>query len=450
MKFISHTLERISGQNTILRTRFITIISLILLSLSFGQNAQGGGKTPMGSGAEKTSNNEIVLRTSIILDGVGGSMHDRDIHIKDGKITSITAHEGIADFDLRGLTVLPGLIDCHIHISSHFDNDGKIVFPDGEGNETHEQRALRAASNAYATLMGGFTTVQSPGEALDRPLAEITSTGKLPGPRILTSFGRIGDMNDPGTPSEIRSTVRKLKTEGADFIKLFASSSVGKKEETEWADEQIAAACQEARAVGLRTIVHAHLDHGAQVAVRSGCTSIEHGTHLSDETLALMGQKGVYLDPNLSVTPNYLKNRDHFLGQGGYTPERFARMEENLEKTTKNLVDLIQRAKKFGVQVVLGTDIIAGSFGRSGDEIVYRVEGGAQTPMEAIISGTSLAAKSLWLEEQIGRIEPGYFADIIAIEGDPLIDISSIRRVKFVMKEGRIYRSELLCGQELR
>ena len=202
-------------------------------------------------------------------------------------------------------------------------------------------------------------------------------------------------------------------------------------------DAQIEAACSEAKALGRPAAVHAHASGGARPAVLSGCTSIEHGTFLTDEVLDLMAQRGVYLDPNLSNVPNYIDHKQAFLGLGNFTEQGFAEMAKDLPIR----FNLIQRAMARKVPVVFGTDAVAGLHGHNSEEFIMRVRDGKQPPADAIISATSRAAESIGLGSRIGAIAPGMEADLVATEGNPLDDITNVRRVVFVMKGGRVYKN---------
>lgn len=198
-------------------------------------------------------------------------------------------------------------------------------------------------------------------------------------------------------------------------------------------DAQIEAVCSEARAQGLRTLVHAISAGSAKAAIRAGCTAIEHGDFVDDEALAMMAAKGVYFDPNFLVLHNYLDLRSSF----DFTPPVF----ESLEKALQPTADVLRNARRHNVKVVFGTDAVAGAHGRNSEEFIYRVRDGGDKPMDAILSATSVAAESLGLADKIGRIAPGLAADLIAIDGNPLEDITAVRRVVFVMKAGRVYKN---------
>lgn len=369
----------------------------------------------------------IVIQTSTILDGCGGVLKDRQIVIEGSKIRTVAAGTAKPTYDLRGLTVMPGWIDTHIHLNWHLDANNKSV----SGGGKPEDMALATAADAYITLNGGFTTVQSVGAAIDANVRDIVARGLLPGPRILTSLRQI--QQDAGDPEALRALVRRLKEQGADVIKLFATSGLGAGGSQTMSDAQIQAVCGEAKAVGLRSVVHAIGDAGARAAVLAGCTSIEHGTFLSDETLELMAQRGTFFDPNLLVLHNYLDNRASYT----FTAELLDTLEKGIAPTE----DVIRRARAHKVKVTFGTDAVAGSHGRNAEEFVYRVRDAHDSPMDAVISATSWSAESLGMGNLIGTVAPGFEADLVATDGNPLDDITAVRRVVFVMKGGRVYRN---------
>lgn len=381
----------------------------------------------------------ITIRAGRVYDGKGNVARDVVLQIDDGKITRIGRAAGKVTCDLSSMTLMPGWIDTHVHIGWHFGKSGRF---DNSG-ETPVQEALYGAENAYATLQGGFTTVQSLGAASDVDLRDAIARGVLPGPRLLTSIRQInertgGTNRELATPDQLREVVRKAKADGADVVKLFASASIRDGGRQTMSDAQIQAACGEAKAQGLRAIVHAHSAESMKAATLAGCAQIEHGTFASDEVLALMAERGTYFDPNVGlVLQNYLENKSRFLGIGNYNEEGFAYME----KAIPTVVEMFKRAVKVPkLKIVFGTDAVAGAHGRNVEEAIVRVRDGGQKPMDAIISMTSLAAQSLLLQDRIGSIAPGLEADLVAVDGDPLTDITALRRVRFVMKQGKVYR----------
>lgn len=376
----------------------------------------------------------MIVKTSTLIDGTGHVLRNQQIAIENGRITGIGPNKDKPTVDLSGLTVMPGWIDTHVHPTWYFNRDGWLE-QEGEGSKsTPQQAALYAEANLYATLIGGFTTVQSVGAAFDGDLREMIAADRIPGPRLLTSLAQITENS--GTPKQIRGIVDKLKAQGADLIKLFATASIRDGGKMTMSAAQIDATCGEAAKVGLRAIVHAHASDGARAAILAGCTSIEHGTFLDDATLQLMARRGVFFDPNFLVLHNYLDNKPKFLGIGNYTEEGFAYMQKGLPL----VADVLRRARKAHVKIVLGTDAVAGSHGRNAEEFIYRVRDGGDRPMDAVLSGTSVAAESLRMADKIGSIAAGMEADLVATDGNPLEDITAVRRVAFVMKHGNIYK----------
>ena len=371
----------------------------------------------------------LVISAGTVIDGRGAVLHNQQITIEGSRIVSIDDSKIAADIDLRKYTLMPGWIDTHVHLDWHFGKDGKIV---RQRNEAPEELVLRDAENAWLTLQGGFTTVQSVGSRPDGYVRDRINNGQLPGPRILTSLIQI--MDKSGDPEKLRALVQKTKAEGADLIKLFATSGLGAGGAQTMTDEQIQATCNEATAQGLRSVVHAIGDSGIRASVLAGCTSIEHGIFATDESLRLMAEKGAYFDPNFLVLHNYLEHLANY--------DFNATTETALRNALPKTADVLKRARKYGVKVVLGTDAVAGAHGRNAEEFIYRVNEGGENPMDALISGTSLAAEALGLGTTVGTIARGYEADLVAVDGNPLEDISAVRKIVFVMKSGRVYRSK--------
>jgi imidazolonepropionase-like amidohydrolase len=375
----------------------------------------------------------VVIRAGTILDGRGGSMRDVAVVVRGSKIDRInTAPSGSATYDLRRLTLLPGLIDTHVHIGWHFGKSGRL---ENEG-ESAAESMLYGAENAWMTLTGGVTTVQSVGSPSDATLRDAIARGVLPGPRILTSIRSLTD--DKLTPDQLRTAVRRLKDEGADLIKIFASRSIRDGGAQTMSQEQLAAACGEAALAGLRTMVHAHSPESMRAATLAGCTQIEHGVFATPEVLRLMAERGTYFDPNIGVVlQNYLSNKSKFLGIGNYNEEGFAHMEKAIQR---NFAMIKEAVKIPNLKLVFGTDAVAGAHGRNVEELIVRVQQGVPA-MDAIVSGTSRAAESMRLADRIGSIAAGMEADLIAVEGDPIEDITTLRRVLFVMKGGKVYKN---------
>ena len=397
---------------------FVVVLTFLVLGISM-TNAQ-----------EKP----IAIVAGTIIDGSGKILHNQTIVVQNSKITSIGGQipPGALVYDLGSLTVTPGLIDTHAHIMWHFDN-GRLSGKD----EPPLQGMLHAVDNAVVTLDAGFTTIQSPGSPEDKYLRDAINRGIIPGPRILTSLQPLTEKS--GDPEKLRELVRERKQQGADFIKIFASKSIREGGDQTMTDAQLQAACGEAKKLGLRTLIHAHADSAAKAASIAGCTSVEHGAFVTDATFELMAKNGTYYDPNIGlVLQNYIANKEKYIGIGNYNEEGFA----DMVKGEAIVLAGFKRALKInGLQIIYGTDAVAGAHGRNGEEYIARIKQGGQEPMAALISATSLSAKSLGLADQIGTIAPGMQADIIAMDGNPLTDPTSVRRVEFVMKGGTIFKN---------
>jgi imidazolonepropionase-like amidohydrolase len=374
-----------------------------------------------------------VLKVGTAYDGKGKTIRNTTIVVEGAKIARIggPVPAGAVTYDLSALTVSPGWIDTHSHIGYHFGDDGR----NGGRGEPPSKSTLRAVDNAVVTLDAGFTTIQSPGQLADKDLRDAIARGLIPGPRILTSLQPLTETS--GAPDKLRELVRQRKEEDADLIKIFASKSIREGGAQTMTDEQLKAACGEAKSLGLRTIIHAHSAESAKAATLAGCTSIEHGAYVTDEVFSLMEERGTYYDPNIGlVLQNYLENKPKFLGQGNYNEEGFAFMEKGIAITRDTFKKALTHKK---LKIIYGTDAVAGAHGRNYEEFIVRVRDGGQDPMAALISATSLSAESLNLGEQTGSLAAGMQADIVGFDGDPLHDVNAARRAVFVMKAGKVY-----------
>jgi imidazolonepropionase-like amidohydrolase len=374
----------------------------------------------------------LVLLAGHVLDGRGGQLAHARIGVANGKITSLQATGQGDVIDLRRYTVMPGWIDVHVHLESHFSRDGRIA----TDQEPPGEAALGIAQSAWDSLMGGFTTVQSVGDPAEKPLRDLIRDHGFPGPRVLTSLAWIqGDASIP--PATLRAMVRARKADGADLIKIFASGSQREGAKPTFTEEQLGILCSEASAVGLRSMVHAYRSQVA-AAARAGCNEIEHMTYASDAEVGVAIAAGAYLSPQVGlVVQNYIQNKARYIGTGNYTEQGMATMQRDMPEDIR-ICTLAVHAP--GAKLVFSTDATAGAHGRNAEEFLGRVKYCGQSPMAALVSANATAAAALGLGDRIGSLAPGYEADLIALDGDPLKDLTAVRRVVLVMRGGVIYK----------
>lgn len=382
----------------------------------------------------------------------------RIVEIRDGFVDA-AAFPGATVIDQRERFVLPGLIDSHVHLVS--DLGGQAGFLSGitENLPTH---AYRAAENAEKTLMAGFTTVRNLGDdgGVTLALADSTAAHRLPGPRIIDAGesisttsghmdGRLGFNDDfrETIPHEnvcngvesCREAVRIQVGRGARVIKIATTggvnSRIGAGLGAQMFEDEARALIETAHLYGLKVAVHAHGADGVNMALRLGADSIEHGTIFDDETLRLFRQSGAYYVPTLSTVNGYLERLA--ADPNAYSPEVMPKIRWRISITGQSL----RRAVPAGVRIAFGTDAGVSKHGRNADEFALMVQHG-MTPMTAIVAATVNAADLLGLSNEIGTLEPGKRADIIAVDGDPLTDVSVLTSMDFVMRDGRVYRDE--------
>jgi imidazolonepropionase-like amidohydrolase len=381
----------------------------------------------------------VAVTARRVFDGTGKIHLDAYVVVQQGRITSVgprpTGFSGRV-YDLGDATVMPGLIDVHSHVVWYVNSKGRLHTSDD--GDTPTMSALAAAANAYATLLSGVTTLQSPGSPEDKELRDAIARSALPGPRILTSLGSLNERS--GNADELRQRVRDFKQRGADVIKIFASRSIRDGGGQTMTDEQLRAACGEAKAIGLRALVHAHAAEAMKAAVLAGCDQIEHGIFATDEVLRLMAERGTYWSPQCGlVFRNYLNNKPYFEGIGNYNAEGFAAMERAMPLG----IAAIKRGLAVpNLKIVFGTDAVAGAHGKNVDDLICRVNEVGQPAMAALVAATSLAAQSMGLADSLGTLAGGKVADLIGVPGDPTADITAMRRVMFVMQGGRVYRND--------
>lgn len=403
------------------------------------------------------------LHCGAVLDGIAEQpQREMTIVVEAGKIARIergylAPPAGTMAIDLKNRTVLPGLIDCHVHIE--WEQNRATYLENFTLNEADV--AYRAAAFAEKTLLAGFTTVRDlGGMGPNISLRNAIEKGLATGPRILTAghalsiTGGHGDHTNGAKddlfdaplpesgicdgPDQCRKAARNQVKRGADLIKVCATGGVlslardGRR--PQFAEDELRAIVQTANDLGVAVAAHAHGDEGMRRAVEAGVSSIEHGTFMSEETMEAMKKHGTYLVPTLTAG---WAVTDSALSAKGFFPELVRQkalgMGPKLEETCG-------KAFKKGVKIAFGTDSGVSPHGKNGLEFLFMRRAGLP-PIECIRAATTHAAVLCRMQDKIGSLEPGKLADIIAVEGDPLADIEAMLRVRFVMKNGVVYKN---------
>ena len=400
-----------------------------------------------------------AIRAGKLIDPDSGTvLTGQTIIIRDVKVESVgnnvTIPSNAKIIDLRNMTVLPGLIDCHTHLADGAHDSE----PMDQFKKTAARIALESVPNARAMLESGFTSVRDVGtyRALgDIALRDAIQRGDIVGPHMfvagayVTISGGAGaatglapDISLPwdlhygeaNGPWEVRKVIRKLANDGADHIKILSSGAVlthgSNPNSQEFTPEELHAAVDEASHFGLRVEAHAHSPEGIKNAIRAGVASVEHATMIDDEGIALAKQHGTYLDMDI-----YDEECIQEAGKNGSMPKDFLEHDAELGRVQR---DNFRKAVAGGVKMSFGTDAGVCAYGTSGKQFAFMVKYG-MTPMQAIQAATNNAADLLGHSE-IGSLKPGKLADIIAVAGDPLTDIRLLENVQFVMKQGKIYK----------
>ena len=397
----------------------------------------------------------VIHAGSVIRDAGGAASGPATITVTDGRIVSIedgTLDKPGADrtIDLSDKTVLPGLIDLHVHLSG--DPGGDFW---KEAVEPDEWGVVVGAKNARLTALAGFTTVREAGSAQHTAysLRRGTAEGLIPGPRIVAAgpplaiVGGHGDVSGfkPEInavltsgytctgPVECAEKVRRASQNGADVIKITATGGVlsqqGRGLEAHFTDAEMKSIADTAHSLGLKVMAHAHGARGIEAAARAGIDTIEHGTYIDEAAARAMRENGTILVPTLMAFQG-IKDR---LGQGIYSPV----VEDKVRAVAPYAESIVERARKWNVKLAFGTDAGVFDHGQNGRELALMRKGGMSNS-EALASATTEAAAVLGLENEIGRLAPGYSADIIAVDGNPLADVSVLENVDFVMVRGRV------------
>ena len=386
----------------------------------------------------------------------GVMLADQTILIRDGKIEAVgkgfAIPVGANVIDLSNMTVLPGLIDCHTHLADGAHGTEPIL----QLTKSASQTVLESIPNARMTLESGFTTVRDVGvyRALnDVALRDAINKGYVVGPRMfvagayITITGGAGAMTgiapdvqlpldfrygEANSPWEARQKVRLLYHSGADHIKILTTGAVlthdSNPNTMEFTPEEIKAVVDEAKSFGLRVEAHAHAAEGIKNAIRAGVASVEHATLIDDEGIALAKEHGTYLDMDIYD--------DECIQSDKTTPKDFLEHDAALGEAQRQN---FRKAVKAGVKMSFGTDAGVCPYDAAPKQFAFMVKYG-MTPMQAIQAATSNAADLLRKSELLGSIKAGKYADIVAVQGNPLEDIRVIEHVKFVMKDGKVYK----------
>lgn len=390
----------------------------------------------------------------------GVVLTDQVIVIRANKIEAVGSGLAIPQnanvIDLSKMTVLPGLIDCHTHLADGKYGEGDPLF---QLRKSASQSVLESVPNARAMLESGFTTVRDVGvyRALnDVALRDAINRGDVIGPRMyvagayITITGGAGAMTgmapdiqlpwdfhygEANSPWEVRQKVRLLVSQGADHIKILSTGAVlthgSNPKSEEFTPEELQAAVDEASHFGLRVAAHAHATEGIKNAIRAGVASVEHATLIDDEGIALAKQHGTYL-----VMDIYDDECIQADGKKGTMPADFLEHDRELGEIQR---ENFRKAVKAGVKLAFGTDAGVCAYGTSAKQFAFMVKYG-MTPMQAIQAATSAAADLIGRSRQFGSIKPGKYADVVAVVGDPLNDVSLLENVQFVMKDGVVYK----------
>jgi len=415
--------------------------------------------------AAQTAQPVTVIHAGQLLDKPGSAPRGPStIVVRDGKVAEVLAGfqagpAGAMLIDLKDKFVLPGLIDSHVHLDSDAGGDAALI---ESITDSPARAAYRAAGNAKKTLMAGFTTVRNLGDGSGATLAlrDAVAAGELPGPRIIDAGRSIsttsGHMDATLSVSEdlhsainqdnlcdgvesCRQAIRKQIRRGVDVIKIATTggvnSRIGAGLGRQLFDDEVKALVDTAHLYGKKVAVHAHGDDGVNAALAAGADSIEHGTMLTDESIKLFKSAGAYYVPTLSTVNGYIERLA--ANPAAYPPDVLAKVQWRIGVTGKSLA----KAYPAGVKIAFGTDAGVSKHGRNADEFELMVKHG-MTASAAIQAATMNAANLLGVDKEVGSIETGKAADIIAVTGNPIADVTLLKSVKFVMKDGRVFKAE--------
>lgn len=409
----------------------------------------------LGASVPALAATTVIHADAVVTDADAPVRGQSSVIVTDGRIVAIedgfvTGPAGAEIVDLAGKTLVPGLTDLHVHLTG--DPGGDFW---KEATEPEDWGVVVGAKNALLTAKAGFTTVREAGSAPTTAfsLRRGTAEGLIPGPRIVAAgpplaiIGGHGDVNGFRSdvnellssgftctgPQECAAKVRKASQNGSDVIKITATGGVlsqqGRGLEAHFTSEEMKSIADTAHSLGLKVMAHAHGARGIEAAARAGIDTIEHGTYLDEAAARAMKERGTVLVPTLMA----FQGTSERLGKGIYTPT----VEAKIREVSETARTFMGKAIKWGVPIAFGTDAGVFDHGKNAREFgLMRAQG--MSDRQALASATTAAAKVLRMENEIGRIAPGYSADIIAVTGDPTRDVTVLEKVEWVMARGRV------------
>lgn len=415
--------------------------------------------------AAQTPEQVTVIYAGQLLDKPGSAPRGAStLIIRNGRVAEVlNGHQagpvGATIIDLKGKFILPGLIDSHVHLDSDAGGNAALI---EAVTDSPARAAYRAAGNAKKTLLAGFTTVRNLGDGSGATLAlrDAVAAGELPGPRIIDAgrsisttsghmdatlslsedlHGSVGQENLCDGVESCRQAVRKQIRRGVDVIKIATTggvnSRIGAGLGRQLFDDEVKALVDTAHLYGKKMAVHAHGEDGINAALAAGADSIEHGTMLDETGIKLFKASGAYYVPTLSTVNGYIERLA--ANPNAYPPDVLAKVKWRIGVTGKSLA----KAYPAGVKIAFGTDAGVSKHGRNADEFELMVKHGMPASA-AIQAATVNAATLLGVEKEVGSLEPGKAADLIAVDGDPTVDVTVLKAVKFVMKDGKVFKDE--------